>query len=185
MKKGILNIIALLNIVTASYGSNVRMLADEAKSCSSKIWSNKTINQEDIKESLTFLNNLQKINLKYKDSNVFNSLVSQAKTNIETIKDKKSSIYKNTIQKSINLSRFINLSQEIYTLSNDDHTKIGIHLLTEAIIKQYLSDLKKLEKIETVKSQNSENQENKEVSPKNNRDVVDYLLTIDKNIIVK
>lgn len=140
-------------------GSNTKLLDLKADIFESKISSKTPISAKSIRESLTFINDPDKISPKYSSSEEFEKLYSDY---TQKIHDQ-------------NFITFASLCRDIY-LEDDRLSKSAVHILFEEVGKRAQKYFEQLKKLKEFKEK-TEEQNN---TGMNLSSVVDYFLNMDK-----
>lgn len=163
MRKILLGLIIIMAYLSnEGYACNNKLLDSEAESWVSKTWSNVSFNENQIRESLIFLdtsNNPSKVYKTYLEEKNFTQLYSK-------IQDSR-------------LSRFVDLCKHIYQ-EDDIFKKISVFMLLQTVSDKYESILRKAESLKPLNTKEHDN--NTGTSSSN---LLDIFLNADKNIRVK
>lgn len=163
MRKILLGLIVIMaHLSNDGYACNNKLLDSEAESWVSKTWSNVSFNENQIKDSLIFLDtskNPSKVYKTYLEDDNFTQLYSK-------IQDSR-------------LSRFVDLCKHIYQ-EDDILKKISVFMLLKTVSDKYDSILRKAESLKPLQIKEHDNN-----TGTSGGSLLDIFLNADKNISVQ
>ncbi len=140
--KLLLTFMMISQLTSPSYSSNVKLLDSEVDMWASRVWTGHFILEDEIKNSLTFLNKIYNTDNKYLDSSSFNSFYKQAVKDVQEIDQVTGGHF----------PKFASLCKALYEKENDDKNKVGFYMLFEGVTKKHLEQVRKAKSLMSKKS---------------------------------
>ncbi len=119
-------------LTTVSYGTNLRILDQEAEKIANKVWTGQSMSCQYIQESLTFITKAK--------ANELNELPSSLE---DACNKATTQFQKMDSSKSKNFSIFAHQFRDLYTETKDEVTKFGLYKLFEGVTKKLLGEVQK------------------------------------------
>lgn len=125
--------ITVFQLSTPSYGCSTKLLDEEVDMWTSRVWSGNFISEQEIKNSLNSLYNLNISQDKCSDPNSFDTLYTEAIQKIKATDPLSEGAF----------FKFASHCENLYAQEEDPKNRVGVYTLLEKVTHKYLEQIRK------------------------------------------